>query len=154
MQNTPRKSIWWRSRQKTSLCRQYKRGFKKKAKLAFLQRGQSKILVKKLKFFYLLSLSKQIEKNCLLTFQIKKRALKTIKTTVYEKRKIRIFPKLLVHRFGQKFEIFSTLVFMQNRRRKRIWEHSSQKKVCIILCNPPITPCHSLSPLVTPCNPL
>ena len=33
------------------------------------------------------------------------------KTTVCEKRKIRIFPKGLVHRFGQKFEISSTLIF-------------------------------------------
>ena len=55
----------------------------------------------------------------------KKKPLKTIKTTVYEKRKIRIFPKGLVHRFGQKFEISSTLIFMQNRPRKSIWERSS-----------------------------
>ena len=33
----------------------------------------------------------------------KKEALKTLKTTVYEKGKIRIFPKGLVHRFRQKF---------------------------------------------------
>ena len=45
--------------------------------------------------------------------------------TVYEKRKIRIFPKELVHRFGQKGEISLTLVFMQNRARKSIWERSS-----------------------------
>ena len=45
---------------------------------------------------------------------MKKKPLKTIKTTVYEKRKIRIFPKVLVHRFGQKFEISLTLIFMQN----------------------------------------
>ena len=55
----------------------------------------------------------------------KKKPLKTIKTTVYEKRKIRTFPKGLVHRSGQKFEIFSTLIFMQNRPRKSIWERSS-----------------------------
>ena len=55
----------------------------------------------------------------------KKKPLKTIKTTVYEKRKIRIFPKGLVHRFDQKLEISSTLIFMQNRRRKSIWERSS-----------------------------
>ena len=68
---------------------------------------------------------KYIEKKCLLTFKIKKKPLKTIKTTVYEKRKIRIFPKGLVHRFVQKFEISSTLIFMQNRPRKSIWERSS-----------------------------
>ena len=83
------------------------------------------ILVKKLKFFHLLCLSKINRENFLLTFEIKKKPLKTIKTTVYEKRKIRIFPKGLVHRFGQKFEISSTLIFMQNRPRTSIWESSS-----------------------------
>ena len=33
----------------------------------------------------------------------KKKHLKTIKTTVYEKRTVRIFPRGLVHCFGQKF---------------------------------------------------
>ena len=55
---------------------------------------------------------------------MKKKPLKTIKTTVYEKRKIRIFPKVLVHRFCQKFEISLTLIFMQNRPRKSILERS------------------------------
>ena len=55
----------------------------------------------------------------------KKKRLKTIKTTVCEKRKIRIFSNGLVYRFGQKFEISSTLIFMQNRPRKSIWERSS-----------------------------
>ena len=55
----------------------------------------------------------------------KKKSLKTIKTTVYEKSSLRIFPKGLVHRFGQKFPISSTLIFMQNRPRKSIWERSS-----------------------------
>ena len=36
----------------------------------------------------------------------KKKSLKTLKTTVYEKHKIRIFPKKLVDRFRQKFEFF------------------------------------------------
>ena len=48
----------------------------------------------------------------------KNKPLKTIRTTVYEKRKIRIFPKGLVHRFGQKLEISSTLIFMQNKPKK------------------------------------
>ena len=55
----------------------------------------------------------------------KKKPFKTIITTVHEKRQIRILPKGLVHRFGQKFEISSTLIFMQNRPRKSIWERSS-----------------------------
>ena len=48
----------------------------------------------------------------------KKKPLNTIKTTVYEKHKIRIFPKRLVHRFDQKLEISSTLIFMQDRPKK------------------------------------
>ena len=43
---------------KTSLSRQYKDGFKTKAKLTFWQRGWSMISVKKLKFFHILCLSK------------------------------------------------------------------------------------------------
>ena len=38
----------------------------------------------------------------------KKEAFKDYKKTVYEKRKIRIFSKGLVHRFGREFEISST----------------------------------------------
>ena len=78
---------------------------------------------------------------------MKKKPLKTIKTTNYEKRKIRILPKVLVRRFGQKFQISLTFIFMQNRPRKSILEHSRKEKVSIILCNP-------LSPIVTPRHPL
>ena len=47
----------------------------------------------------------------------KKKSLTTIKTSVYEKRKIRIFANGLVHGFGQKFKISLPLIFMQNRPR-------------------------------------
>ena len=57
--------------------------------------------------------------------RLKKKPLKTIKTTVREKGKIRIFPKGLVYRFGVKFEISLTLIFTQIRPRKTIWERSS-----------------------------
>ena len=83
------------------------------------------ILVKKLKFFHVLCLSKIDREKVFADVLQKKKPLKTIKTTVYEKRKIRIFPKVLVHRFCQKFDIFSTLIFMQNRPRKSIWVRSS-----------------------------
>ena len=56
---------------------------------------------------------------------MKKKSLKTMKTIVYEKRNIRIFPKVLVHRFCQKREISLTLIFKQNRPRKSIWERST-----------------------------
>ena len=78
------------------------------------------ILVKKLKFFHVLCLSKIDREIVFADVLAKKKPLKTIKTTVYEKCKIRIFPKGLVHRFGQKWEISVTLGFMQNRPRKSI----------------------------------
>ena len=83
------------------------------------------ILVKKLKFFHLLSLSKIDQEKVFAEVLDKNKPFKTIETTVYEKRKIRIFPKGLVHRFGQKFEMSSTLIFMQNRPTKSIWERST-----------------------------
>ena len=63
------------------------------------------ILVKKLKVFDLLCLSKIDREKLFADVLDKKKPLKTIKTTVYEKRKISIFPKGLVRRFRQKFEI-------------------------------------------------
>ena len=83
------------------------------------------VLVKKLKFSHLLCLSKRDRENVFADVLDKKKPLKTIKTTVYEKRKIRTFPKGLFNRFGQKLEISLTLIFMQNRPRKSIWERSS-----------------------------
>ena len=83
------------------------------------------ILVKKLKFFHVLCLSKIDREKVFGEVLDKRKLLKTIKTTVYEKRKIRIFPKVLGHRFCQKFKISSTLIFMQNRPRKSIWERST-----------------------------
>ena len=83
------------------------------------------ILVKKLMLFNVLCLSKIHREKVFAHILDKKKPSNTIKITVYEKRKIRIFRKGLVHRFGQKFEISSTLIFMQNRPRKSIWERSS-----------------------------
>ena len=65
----------------------------------------------------------------MLTNKIKKKALKTIRTTVYEKRKIRIFPKKLVHRFGQKFQISSILIFMQIDQEKVSGKVLVRKKI-------------------------
>ena len=80
------------------------------------------ILVKKLKFFHVLCLSK-IDREKLFGDVLDKRKAfkKTIKTSVYEKRKIRSFANGLVHGFGQKFEILLTFRFMQNTPRKSIW---------------------------------
>ena len=69
------------------------------------------ILVKKLTFFHVLCLLKIHREKVFADVQDKKKPLTTIKITIYKKRKIRIFPKGLVHRFGQKFDISSTLIF-------------------------------------------
>ena len=82
------------------------------------------ILVKKLKFFHVLYLSKIDRGKVFADVLDKKKPLKIIKTTVNEKRKIRIFPKGLLRRFDQKLETSSSLIFMQNRPRKSIWERS------------------------------
>ena len=84
------------------------------------------ILVKNLKFFHHLCLSKIAREKVFADVLDKKEEFKDYKKKpVYKKRKIRIFPKGLVHRFGQTFEISSTLIFIQNRPRKSIWERSS-----------------------------
>ena len=83
------------------------------------------ILVKKWKFFHRLYLSKTDREKLFGDVVDKRKPSKSIKTSVYEKRKIKIFPNGLVHGFGQKFKISSTLIFMQNRPRKSIWERSS-----------------------------
>ena len=83
------------------------------------------ILVKKLKFFHLFYLSKIDREKVFADVLAKKEAFKDYKNNGLQKRKIRIFPKGLVHRFDQKFEISSTVIFMQNRLRKSIWERST-----------------------------
>ena len=76
------------------------------------------ILLKKLKFFHVLCLSKIDREKLFGDVLDKRKPLQTIKTSFYEKRKIRIFPNGSIDGFGQKFEISSTLIFMQNRPRK------------------------------------
>ena len=55
----------------------------------------------------------------------KKEAFKDYKNNCVRKTENEKFSKGLVHLFGQKFEISSTLIFMHNKPRKTIWEHSS-----------------------------
>ena len=68
------------------------------------------IFVKKLKFFHLLCLSKIDREKVFADVLDKKEAFK---------RKIRIFPKGLVHRFGQKLEISLTLIFYLQKTKKK-----------------------------------
>ena len=80
--------------------------------------------LKKFKFFHVLVVSKIDREKLFAEVLEKKKPLKTIKKGVYEKLKIRIFANGLVHGFSQIFKISLTLIFMQNRPRKSIWERS------------------------------
>ena len=79
------------------------------------------ILVKKLKFFHLLYLSKIDREKVFPDVLDKKRSLKRLLKQPFTKNAKLEF----CHRFDQKLEISSTLIFMQNRPRKSIWERSS-----------------------------
>ena len=93
-------------------------------------------MVKKLKFFYFLSLSK-IDREKVFPYVLdKKEAFKDYKKQLFMK-----YAKELVLRLNQKFEISSTLFLC------KIDQEKVSGNVSIILCNP-------LSPPVTPCNPL
>ena len=72
------------------------------------------ILVKELKFFHLLCLSKIDREKVFADVLDKKETFKDYKNNCVRKMQMRIFLKELVHRFGQKFEISSTFIFMQN----------------------------------------
>ena len=99
--------------------------FKRRQNWHFCKAHSPSVFLKKLKFFHLLCVAKIDREKLFGDVLDKRKPLKTIKTSVYEKRKIRIFPNGLVHEFGQKFKISLTLIFMQNRTRKSIWERSS-----------------------------
>ena len=72
------------------------------------------ILVNKLKFFHLSCLSKMDRKKVFADVVDKKEAFKDYKKKpLYEIRENTIFPKGLVHRFDQNFEISSTLIFFE-----------------------------------------
>ena len=55
----------------------------------------------------------------------KKEGFKRLYKQLFMKNEKKIFPKGLVDHFGQKFDISSTLIFMQKRQRKSIWESST-----------------------------
>ena len=58
-----------------------------------------------------LFLARSTTKMCLMLLQKVKKCFQTIKNRNFKSRKIRIFPKGLVHGFGQKFEIFHVFIF-------------------------------------------
>ena len=87
-------------------------------KIAFLQRGQSIVLVKNLKFFQVFILAKQERKRCWSIFFTGKKSFQTKKITFKYVKKYCIFPKRLVRGFRQKFEIFQSFYFIKKKARK------------------------------------
>ena len=81
------------------------------------------ILVKKLKFFHLLCVSKIHREKLFGDVLEKKEAFKDYKNKCLRKTQNGLVHGL-VHGFGQKFKISATLIFMQNRPRKSICERS------------------------------
>ena len=76
------------------------------------------VLVKNFKFFHLFIFGKIREENVFDDILKRKKAFLDYKKQNVKKSKIRIFPKGLVHGFGQKIEIFPSFYFWQNQLAK------------------------------------
>ena len=96
-------------------------------KIAFFQTDYSMVLVKNLYCLHVLVLSKISKKRRLLAFCVENKPLSTMKTSIYKSGKICIFPKGLVHGFGQKFELSSFFGFKQNRPKQAVLWPSTLK---------------------------
>ena len=83
------------------------------------------ILLKKLKFFHLLYLSKIDRETVFADVLDKKEAFKDYRNNSLRKTQNWNFSKGVSPSFCQKLEISSILICMQNRPRKSIWESSS-----------------------------
>ena len=106
--NTPRKSIWLRSRYKRRFFRQYKHRFKKNAKLLFFQRRYSMMLLKNLKFFLILCLSKIDQEKVFADVLVKKRSLERLPEYLFIKN-----AKLEFLQRGQFIVLVKNLRFLQ-----------------------------------------
>ena len=79
--------------------------------------------------FYLFNIGKIGQENVFANIlERKKMPFHAIKTGSEKRRKLGIFPKGLVHCFGQKLAIFPSLYCGQNRPEKCVWEYSRRKK--------------------------
>ena len=71
-------------------------------------------------FSIFLLLAKSASKTCLTIFYKGTKLFQTIKNRKLKKSKIGIFPKGLVHGFGEKFELFPSFYYWQNQLAKRV----------------------------------
>ena len=91
---------------------------KVKKKSGFFQRGKSMALVKNWKFFHLFIFGKIRKENVFDNILERKKVFYTIKNKKLKSPKIGIFPKGLLHGFGQKFEFFFYYYYWQNQPAK------------------------------------
>ena len=86
------------------------------------------VLVKALKFFHLLILGKKGQENVFDDILERKKACPANKNKDIKKLKIGVFPKGLVHGFGQKLTIFPSFYLRQNRPRKCVLRYCKTEK--------------------------
>ena len=109
------------------LSRLEKREGKKIEKLRFFQRGYM-VWVKNVKYGYVFIFRKISQKNVFDNILETKHAFKTRKTRREKNRKIEIFPKGLVHGFGQKCKMWPCFYFSQNKPKKNVFENILETK--------------------------
>ena len=138
MHNTPRKSIWLRSHFKTSLFRQYKHRFKT-TQSCFFPKAIVHDDAQKLEVFsYFVFIQNRSRKSVCWRSRWK-RNRKDYQNIFVLKTKNLNFCKG-VHHFGKKFQISTTLIFIQNRPKKVLGNVLVRKKYLISF----VTPCHPL----------
>ena len=76
------------------------------------------VLVRNVKFGHVFIFWKNKPKNVFDNILETKNSFKTIKTRSLKIRKVGIFPKGLVHGFGQKCEIWPSFYFSQNKAKQ------------------------------------
>ena len=85
-------------------------------------------MVKTLKLFHIFIVGKEGKEKVFGDILETKKASMTIKARSQKNRKFRIFPKGLVHGFGQKSAIFPSFYFRQNRPGKLVSRYSKTEK--------------------------
>ena len=86
------------------------------------------VLAQKWDFFHLFILGKVGKKNVFGDILERKNAFLDYKNKKQKNRKIALFPKGLVHSFGQQMGFFPPFYFWQKRQEKSLWRYSRKKK--------------------------
>ena len=113
--------------QKFSQRGQLKTRRSRSPKTGIFHRGQSMVLAKKLEFFQVFILGKIGQEDVYYDIVERKNASTDFIKKSSRSRKIGIFPKGLVHCFGQKLAIFPRFFFRQNGPRKFVLRYFRKK---------------------------